>query len=308
MKPLVAIIGSTAVGKSALALRLAERLNGEIVNADSRQVYRHMDVGTAKPSPEERARVTHHLIDILDPDQEFSLAGFLELASRAIEDIHARGRLPLLVGGTGQYVWALLEGWRVPRVPPDASLRQGLVAQPLEMLYQRLQTVDPEAAARIAPTNVRRVVRALEVFHATGVPFSAWTKKSGPAYRYLALGLTAPRLELYERIDARVDAMLSSGWLDEVRRLLAMGYAADLPSLSSLGYRELAAHLRGELSLDEAAARIKTETHRFARRQYAWFRLRDPRIRWLQAGEAAPAEAEALVRQFLALDANAPSS
>ncbi|MDP3063035.1 MAG: tRNA (adenosine(37)-N6)-dimethylallyltransferase MiaA, partial [Chloroflexota bacterium] len=275
---------------------------------DSRQVYRHMDVGTAKPSPEDRARVPHHLIDILDPDQEFSLAGFLELASRAIEEIHARGRIPLLVGGTGQYVWALLEGWRVPHVPPNPSLRLELTSQSPEALYQRLQAVDAEAAARIVPTNVRRVVRALEVFHATGVPFSAWTKKSGPAYRYLALGLTTSRAELYARIDARVDAMLSRGWLDEVRRLLAMGYSPDLPALSSLGYRELAAHLRGELSLDEAAARIKTETHRFARRQYAWFRLRDARIHWLQDREAAPAEAEALVRKFLALDANAPSS
>ncbi len=299
MSSLVAIVGPTASGKSELAMRLAERFGGEIVNADSRQVYRGMDIGTAKPPAEDRARIPHHLIDILDPDDDFSLATFLEMAKAAIADVLSRGRLPLLVGGTGQYVWALLEGWSVPHVPPDPALRAELGALGADALMERLRAADPVAASRIDPANVRRVVRALEVFQLTGVPFSHWTTRSGAAYRYLALGLTLPRDELYARIDARVDRMLAAGWVEEVRRLLDAGYPPDLPALSSLGYRELAAHVRGELSLEEAAERIKVETHRFARHQHAWFRSKDPRLHWLRAGAEAGVQAERLVEVFL---------
>lgn len=298
-KPLVAIVGPTAVGKSALALFLARRFDGEIVNADSRQVYRRMDIGTAKPSLEERRQVPHHLIDILDPDQEFSLQVFLKRAREAINDICSRNKLPLLVGGTGQYIWALLEGWCPPKAAPDHGLRARLQAMGADGLFRELERVDPESAASIGPHNVRRLVRALEVYHRTGLPFSQARRKSSPEYDPLVLGLTAPRPELYRKIDNRIDIMVESGWVEEVKTLLEQGYAPDLPSMSSVGYAELASHLQGEISLEEAVRRAKHRTHRFARHQYAWFRLRDPRIHWLESAPGAEMVAEALVREFL---------
>lgn len=303
-RPLVAIVGPTAVGKSALALRLAPRWQGEIVSADSRYLYRFMDIGTATPTPEELAAVPHHLINILDPDQPFSLAEYQELAYRAIEDILARGRLPFLVGGTGQYVWAVLEGWQVPHVPPDPALRARLaerarIAGPLA-LHRELAAVDPVAAARIHPHNVRRVIRALEVYYHTGQPISAQQTARPPDYQTLIIGLTLPRAELYRRIDQRFDEMVARGWVEEVRRLLERGYSPDLPSMTSLGYREIVRYLRGECTLDAALRRVKAQTHRFARQQYTWFRLDDPRIHWLTAGPEAEAQAEALIRDFLA--------
>lgn len=298
-KSLVAVVGPTATGKSDLALHLAESFNGEIVNADSRQVYRYMDIGTAKPSSEDRQRIPHHLIDILEPDQDFSLALFLELARKAVQDIHRRGKLPILAGGTGQYVWALLEGWTVPKVAPDPALRRRLEAKDRETLYRELEEVDPDSATSIGPTNVRRMIRALEVYHLTGVPFSQTRHKSEPPFRFLVLGLTASREELYRRIDSRVDIMMQQGWLNEVRELLDTGYSPDLASLSSLGYQELVSHIRGELSLSVATERVKYNTHRFARHQYAWFRPKDPRIHWLESGPDTPKEAQEMVGGFL---------
>ena len=299
---LIAIVGPTATGKTALAIALAQRLGGEIVSADSRQVYRHMDIGTAKPTAEQRSLARHHLIDIVDPDQEFSLAQYLELAVTALEDVWSRGKQPLLVGGSGQYVWALLEGWTVPRLPPQRELRRELeeraASQGAEALHRELAQVDPKAAARIDPRNVRRVIRALEVHRATGRPISFWQEKGPPPWQTLILGLTCPRQELYERIDARVGAMMEAGLMDEVRRLLAMGYEPSLPSLSGIGYSQVCQHLAGELSLATAVARIKTTTHRLARQQYTWFRLDDRRIRWLEGGGAAD-EAAALAERFL---------
>jgi len=296
---LVSIVGPTAVGKSALALYLARRFDGEIVNADSRQVYRYMDIGTAKPSQEERRQVPHHLLDILDPDQEFSLQLFLKLAREAIDDIHSRNKLPLLVGGTGQYVWGLLEGWSPPGAAPDPELRTRLQSMGADSLFRELERVDPASAAGIGPHNVRRLVRALEVYHQTGVPFSRAKRKDSPEYDSLMLGLTVPRLELYERIDNRIDIMMDSEWIEEVKALLERGYTQDLPSMSSVGYAELAAHLRGQILLQEAVQKAKHRTHRFARHQYAWFRLRDPRIRWLDSTPGAAMMAEGLVRAFL---------
>ena len=277
-----------------LAARLARV---EIVNADSRQVYRGMSIGTAKPTDAEQASVPHHLIDVADPDEGFSLAGFLLQARTAISGILDRGGLPVVVGGTGQYAWGLAEGWQAPQVPPQAELRERLEHEAVEAgasaLHARLARLDPEAAALIDPRNVRRVVRALEVVEVTGKPFSAQRRKEPPPFVPHLYGVDVPRAELYERIDARVDAMVSAGWLDEVSALLTAGYGPELPALSSAGYRELAAHLRGELSLQEAIAQAKTATHRLARRQGAWFRRSDERIAWVADPEALAAAAAA---------------
>ncbi len=262
-----------------------------------------MDIGTAKPSPEERALVPHHLFDLVDPDGEFSLALYQEQANAAIQDVLRRGRLPLLVGGSGQYVWAVLEGVRVPRVPPDTAFRRAMQERVerdgSQALFVELEAIDPEAARRIDPRNVRRVVRALEVCRATGAQFSDLQRKEPPPFESLVIGLELERAELYRRIDARVDAMVAQGWVDEVRALLARGYSLDLPSMSAVGYREIALHLRGDITLDEAVARAKASVHGFARHQGAWFRRNDPRIRWLDATGDACSAAESLVRAWL---------
>lgn len=296
---LLVIVGPTAVGKTALALTLGQRLGGEVVSADSRQVYRYMDIGTAKATPEERALLPHHLIDLVDPDEELTLAHYLRLASETIAAIWERGRLPMLVGGTGLYVRALLEGWTVPEVPPNRELRAALYAQAeregLQALHRRLAEVDPIAAAHIDPRNVRRVIRALEVYHEAGLPISHLQGKRPPGYRTFMLGLTMPRPALYARIDARVARMIAQGLVEEVRWLVARGYGYDLPSMSGLGYRQIGCYLRGEATLAEATAMIKRETRRFVRQQYNWFRLSDPSIHWVDA--SAP-DMEALLRQL----------
>ena len=285
-QPLLAIVGPTAVGKSALALRLALRHDGEIVSADSRQVYRLMDIGTAKPVPEELSVVPHHLIDVVDPDEPFNLAMFLEQARAAIAGIAARSRLPILVGGTGQWVWALLEGWDVPIVAPDTELRARLEERARQdghkALHVELSRADPAAAARIDPRNVRRVIRALEIAAVEGAsPGRATPHETHPPFNTMLLGLTLERTELYRRIDDRVDVMIDRGWVGEVSGLLERGYGPELSSMSGLGYGDLVRHVRGELDLDTAVERIKFGTHRFARGQYGWFKLGDSRIRWL---------------------------
>ncbi|MFH1084406.1 MAG: tRNA (adenosine(37)-N6)-dimethylallyltransferase MiaA [Chloroflexota bacterium] len=283
----LAIVGPTAVGKTALALRLGKAFGGEVVSADSRQIYRCMDIGTAKPTAAERATVPHHLVDMVDPDEGLSLAQYRHLAAEAIAAIWARGALPMLVGGTGLYVRALLEGWTVPKVPPDPALREQLQAEAERdgaiALHARLAAVDSVAAARIDARNVRRVIRALEVYAHTGEPISRQQAKRPPAYRVLTLGLSLPRPRLYARLDARLDAMLAAGLVDEVAALLARGYGPGLASMSALGYPEIAAHLRGELALADAVALIRRHTRRFVRQQYNWFRLEDASIHWLDA-------------------------
>lgn len=286
-RKLIAVIGATATGKTALGIELARRFDGVIVGADSRQVYRYMDIGTAKPTAEELARAPHQLISIVDPDQPFGLGTWLNLALDALDDIWARGKQPLLAGGTGQYIWALLEGWRVPSVAPQPELREELLSRPADELVAELQRVDPEAGLYIDPRNVRRVVRALEVQAMTGRPLSYWRTKEPPAFDCLVIGLDVPRVELYGRIDDRVDAMFEAGLADEVRVLLERGYGRELPSMSGIGYREVCEHLAGECSLGSAAARTKTGTHRLARHQNAWFKRSDARIRWLEPGEDA---------------------
>ena len=296
---LVAVVGPTASGKTALAIGLAEKLREyyrfEGVNADSRQVYRYMDIGTAKPTAEEQAELSHHLIDVVYPDEAFSLATWLEMANEALESAWGHGHVPVVVGGTGQYVWALLEGWRVPKVPPQEELRRELAERPSDELLEELRRVDPEAQEYVQPQNVRRVIRALEVYYATGKPFSHWRTREPPKFEWLALGMHLPREELYERIDQRVDAMIEAGFVDEVRRLRGMGYAYELPSMSSIGYGEMCRHLEGEIGLEEAVRQTKTGTHRLARHQNAWFKAGDERIRWVASG----GEAARLVEEFI---------
>jgi tRNA dimethylallyltransferase len=305
---LVVIVGPTAVGKTRLALRLAQEFGGEIISADSRQVYQGMDIGTAKPTLEERRRVPHHLIDVVAPDEPFTLAQYQERAYDAVADVLARGKLPFLVGGTGQYVRAVVEGWGIPRVPPKDELRAELYRQAEiegeEALHARLREVDPVAAARIDPRNVRRVVRALEVYLETGQPMSELQRKKTPPYRILQIGLTMERQELYRRIDERVDRMIEEGLVEEVRRLVEQGYSYDLPSMSGLGYQQIGLYLRGEVSLEEAIQLIKHHTRRFVRHQYNWFRLDDDvptklAFRWFDVLSDPYGEIRELVAFFL---------
>ncbi len=284
MSHLVIIVGPTAVGKSQLAMKLAQTLDGEIVNADSRQVYRFMDIGTAKPSPEELSLVPHHLINVVNPDQDFSLAQYHKLASQAISEIQRREKLALLVGGSGQYVWSVVEGWEIPQVPPDLEFRHRLEEQAAKEgengLYQELMKVDPKAAENIGPHNIRRVIRALEVYQSTGVPFSQLKRKEKPPFRTLIIGLTEDREKLYRRIDLRVDDMIERGLVAEVERLFSLGYTPSQPAMSGIGYKQIGLFLSGSLTLTEAKKQIKFATHRFVRHQYTWFRLQDSRIRW----------------------------
>lgn len=278
------IVGPTASGKTAASMALAARAHVEIVNADSRQVYRGMSIGTGKPTLAELAAVPHHLIDVADPDERYNLARFLAEARAAIAVIASRDAVPVVVGGAGQYVWGLVEGWRTPAVPPNPELRAGLVEQARhsgpEALHERLRSVDPRSAGAIDPRNVRRVVRALEVWHETGAPFSRQRRKSPPDFEPVVLGIAPERAALLQRADDRVDAMLRGGWPEEVRALLDAGYGPDLPSFSSVGYREVAACVRGEVTLEETTERVKNATHRLVRRQAAWFKTVDPRIAW----------------------------
>ncbi len=276
LPPLIVLLGPTAVGKTALSLDLCSKYNGEIVSADSRQIYRQMDVGTAKPTCDEQQLVPHHLVDICDPDAIFTVAEYQRLAYAAISEIHRRGRVPFLVGGTALYVRAVVEGLRIPQVPPNPELRreleQLLACAGREALFQRLAVVDPATAAVIDKQNPRRVLRALEIVLVTGRSKVEIEGAKPPPYRILKIGLDRPRGILYARVDERVDAMIEQGLVEETRRLLEKGYAPNQPAMTGLGYREIGAFLRSEMSLAEAAERIKTETHRFVRHQYTWFR------------------------------------
>lgn len=274
-QPLLAIGGSTASGKSALAIGLALALGGEIVNADSRQIYRGMDIGTAKPTTAQRAAVPHHLLDLADPAEEFTLAHYAASAHATIRAIQARGRLPVLVGGTGLYLRSVTQGYTVPEAPPDPALRLELegraAADGLGALLTQLEALDPVTAARIDRKNPRRVIRALEVCLTLGVPFSALQRRS-PPYRHLTLVLTGERERLYARADARLAEMLAAGFAAEVAALLEAGVDPARPAMSALGYRELAGWLRGETSREAAEEATRLATHGFIRRQATWFR------------------------------------
>ncbi|UCC59635.1 MAG: tRNA (adenosine(37)-N6)-dimethylallyltransferase MiaA [Dehalococcoidia bacterium] len=298
----MAIIGPTAIGKSSLALELSQTLSGEIINADSRQVYRNMDIGTAKPTREEREQVPHHLLDVVFPDQQFNLALYQKKALKAIKEMKRRWKPPFLVGGSGLYVWALLEGWNIPPVPPDPIKRRELEeraqVEGAWALYEELKQLNPVAAERIDPKNARRIIRALEVSQ-LGDTFSAPSEKKHP-FDSLVIGLTTDRNNLYRKIDNRVDGMMKRGLLAEVEELVAKGYGFELPSMSALGYKQIGMFLQGIISLSEAVQQIKYNTHRFVRHQYNWFRLQDKRIHWFDAKEKTRQGIKDLIQRFLA--------
>lgn len=301
--PLILIIGPTAVGKTELAIQLAERLDGEIVSADSRLFYRGMDIGTAKPTPEEQGRVPHHLIDIADPDEILSLAVFQQKAREAIADVHTRNKIPFLAGGTGQYIRAVTEGWMPPEVQPDERLRSELERMKEERgadwLYEKLKGLDPVAAEKIDARNYRRTIRALEVILTTGKRFSEQRGQSESPYHLITIGLTRPRPELYERVDQRIEAMFASGFLYEVKTLLAKGYSPSLPTMSAIGYREGVKVVHGEWSEEQAKVEMRRITRVFVRRQANWFKESDPSIKWFRVEPGVVDEIESYLRTSL---------
>lgn len=285
-RPLVVLVGPTAVGKTEIAINIAERMNGEIVSADSRLFYRGMDIGTAKPSLEDRTRIKHFLIDVAEPDDIWSLARFQKEAFKAINNIHSREKLPFLVGGTGQYIRAVIEGWVIPMVKPNPDLRKILEnwAQEIgkDRLHKHLMALDPSASNEIDPTNLRRTVRALEVIFSTGKRFSEQKRRFPPPYHILIIGLNRPRTELFARVDARIENMIDNGFIEEVERLLVEGYSPGIPTLSAIGYREIIAYLENKITLPEAINEIKRKTRIFIRRQANWFNSEDKDINWFQ--------------------------
>jgi tRNA dimethylallyltransferase len=291
-KPLIVIWGPTAVGKTSLAISMAQVLNAEIISADSRQIYKYMDIGTAKPTLEQQNQAKHHLIDVVNPDENLSVAQYQQMAYLTIDEVHQRGSIPLMVGGTGQYITAVLEGWTIPEVPANTALRQELedfaTKYGSENLHHKLRTFDPCAADKIDHQNVRRVIRALEVYYETGQPISKFQQKHPPPYSTLCIGITLDRELLYTQANQRVDEMMRLGFVNEVQTLLGMGYSRHLPSMSGIGYKQIAAHLVDGISLDEATASTKHATHDFIRRQYTWFRGHDPSTLWHNMSESIP--------------------
>jgi len=303
--PLIAIVGPTATGKSRLGILLAEKIGGEIVSADSMQVYRFMDIGTAKPSREERERVRHHFIDIIDPDEYYSAGLYSQQSEEVIKDIWERGRFPILVGGSGLYVRAAIDGLfpdeGAGSNPVRAELKRRLEREGPEKLYEELVAVDPETAQRLSPKDGLRVCRALEVFHRTGKPISWWQKEMrvNKPYRVFMFGLWMDRKLLYERINERVDEFIRKGLVEEVENLMERGYSKELPSMQGLGYKEIIGYLEGLYPLDEAIRLIKRNTRRFAKRQFTWFK-RDERITWFDVGKIPLEEVGALIQNKLA--------
>jgi tRNA dimethylallyltransferase len=285
------LLGPTAAGKTELAVKLAKELNGEVISADSMQVYRGMDIGTAKPTLEERQGIPHHLIDIRDPNEEWTVADFVNECGQRINELENRKKIPLIVGGTGLYLWSLLEGFSFPITPANKELRARLEKEPLATLYAQLSKIDPSAAARIHANDKKRIIRALEVYELTGKPISEIQEprrlsreqsRDSVAGSFVLIGLNLPRPELYARIEQRVDNMLAKGLIEEVKGLLAKGYSKDLPSFQALGYKEAVEFLDGRWTMDEMVNELKKRTRHFARRQMTWFK-RFENVKWFDA-------------------------
>ncbi|MEI7848136.1 MAG: tRNA (adenosine(37)-N6)-dimethylallyltransferase MiaA [Chloroflexota bacterium] len=303
--PLIVIIGPTAVGKTTLAIQLAARLDGEIISADSRLFYRGMDIGTAKPTLEEMLQVPHHLINVANPDETWSLAIFQQKAREIINHLHELNKLPFLVGGTGQYIRAVTEGWTPPEVLPDPRLRSILESLATQYspiwLHEKLRILDPISAERIDARNLRRTVRALEVIFTSGQTFSTQRGTSISDYRLITIGLKRPRPELYARIDERIENMFAQGLLGEVTKLLENGYTPDIPSMTAIGYRESIAVVQNKMTLDDAKVLIKRLTRIFVRRQGNWFKEEDPQIQWFDMNDDTFSAVEKYIRQSLTL-------
>lgn len=288
-KTVLVIIGPTAVGKTDLAIALAKAINGEIISADSRLFYRGMDIGTAKPTPEQQGSVKHHLIDVAEPGEIWSLSVFQEEVEKAINQIQQDGKTAIIVGGTGQYIRSITEGWEIPPQKPDERIRTilekwGAEIGPFE-LYHKLSILDPEAAKNIEPQNMRRTIRALEVIFNTGKRFSEQRTRSTPRHIFWLIGLNRPRPELYARIDERIEAMFRDGFVEETKRLLDSGISRDNPNLSAIGYREVCLLLDGKMTEEEAKVQMRKKTREFVRRQANWFKPTDPEIHWYEMGE-----------------------
>ena len=296
---LIVVLGPTASGKSALGIALAQRFRGEIVSADSRQVYRGLDIGTAKVSPAERALVPHHLLDVVDVREIYTVSQYQQAAIAAINSILERGHQPLLVGGSSHYIQAVVDHLDIPRIPPQAELRSRLETRPLSELLAQLEKLDAESAATIDRNNRRRVIRALEVCIVSGKPFSQQRGIASPLYESLLLGIRWPRDVLYRRIDARVDERMQQGMVQEVRALLARGIDHERLEALGLEYRFISRWLRGEFSSEaEMVQRLKYAIHDFTRRQLTWFR-RDQRIVWIDGGDKMLESAKSAVEEFL---------
>jgi tRNA dimethylallyltransferase len=298
--PLIVIVGPTGVGKTELSILLAEKLDGEIISADSRTFYRGLNIGTAKPSHTDQIRVPHHLVDIAEPEQTWSLVVFQEAAKKAIQEINARNHLPFLVGGTGQYIRSVTNNWSPPSISPNPELRyileQLAESRGSSFLHQGLMILDPSAANLIEPRNLRRTIRALEVIFTTGKCFSLLRTRNESPYKLISIGLNRPRIELFERIDLRIDSMFANGLLTEVRNLIDSGVSPDLPSMSAIGYQECIKVLSSCITLDQAILEIKRRTRIFVRRQSNWFKLSDTEINWFNMEEHSVSEIEQFIR------------
>lgn len=301
--PVIILLGATAVGKTELSIAIAKALGAEIISIDSRLLYKGMDIGTAKPSPEKMQSVVHHLINVANLNESWSLSRYLKAVKNKSAEIHAADNVPLLVGGTGQYIAALIEGWQPPPKADDPGhrkiLREVAHREGHQALHRMLERVDPISAERIDARNVRRVIRALEIFHVTGELPSKQRRKSPPDYSFLLLGLRREREELYKRIDERIDEMIDRGWVDEVNKLLDHGVSLESPALSAIGYRQIARFLRGEQTLDVALGQTRRLTRQFVRRQDNWFRRFEPEIHWFEAKEEPIADMVALTQSWL---------
>ncbi len=282
-KPLVVIVGPTAVGKSEVAIELAKRINGEIVSCDSRQVYRHLNIGTAKPTKEERRKIPHHLIDIIEPDEEFNAFFYAQKARKIISEIYRKKKIPILIGGAGLYIRAVIDGI-FPGAEKNKEIRERLGKFSSNTLYKKLKRVDSATAFCLHPHDKVRIIRALEVYELTGQPISALQKISRekrPNYDLLMIGLKRERKELYRRINQRAERMIKKGLVKEIESMLKKGFSKDLPALNGLGYKEIIGYLDGEYDLKEAIRLLKRNSRRFAKRQLTWFN-KDKRIHWIK--------------------------